>query len=236
MIKIKIDNTHYLCPSSWADITLRTYIKYLKDVQPTAPAKINDLFAGGQVKLSRKELNDCYSFMARSVECFCGVPYSLLINKVVVGDLQKLWINIEKSLKNDLANIQREASGDSFIFKGEQYFYPEKLMTNSTAGELIMAQLLTDGVSNLERGDYLSLPKITAVLCRRTGEWYEDFDIEARAELFMDLSMDILLGMGFFLLRLQKNFAEDSQIYTAMQTLMSLQRVSETYKSGSGGI
>jgi hypothetical protein len=187
------------------------------------------------VKFSRKELNECYSFMAKVVECFCGVPYSLLINKVVVGDLQKLWINIEKSLHNDLTLIQREGiGGGSFVFNGEQYFTPEKLMTNSTAGELIMAQLLTDGVSNLERGDYLSLPKITAVLCRREGEWYEDFDIEARAELFMDLSMDVLLGVGFFLQRLQKPYVEDSLIYTSMQTLMRLQRVSETYKSGSG--
>jgi hypothetical protein len=40
-------------------------------------------------------------------------------------------------------------------------------MTEETAGELVMAQLLQDGCKQLENGNYIALTKLTAVLCSK---------------------------------------------------------------------
>ena len=103
-------------------------------------------------------------------------------------------------------------------------------MTEETAGELVMAQLLQDGCKQLENGSYIALTKLTAVLCRKAGEWYEDYDIEQRAEHFLGLPMDTLLYVGFFLQKLQRAYMQDLQIFTAAQTLTKLRQVSKTYK------
>ena len=231
MIRIKINNTEYSCPTTWADITMRQYLAVMGLV---APDKFKEFIAGVKVKFSHKDVQESYSYMAKVVEICCGIPYEIGMKQVAATELQKLWYYIETALKSDY-EYQYAASENgtkaSFSFEGETYYMPTQLMAEETAGELVMAQLLQDGCKQLERGEYIALTKLTAVLCRKAGEWYEDFNIEQRAEQFLNLPMDTLLYVGFFLQKLQKYYVQDLQIYTAAQTLTKLRQVSKTYKS-----
>lgn len=233
MIKIKINDQEYGCPNSWEDITMQKYLDYLK---VTAPTKLRDLVSGEGVTLTKKDLYECYQYMAKVVEIFCGVPYEIGIKQLQVTELQKLWVYIEKALQTDYQYQYKTAeSGDkpSFRFKGDTYYLPTKLLAEETAGELIMAQLLQDGCKQLEQGNYIALAKVTAVLCRKKGEWYEDYDIEQRAQTFLELPMDILLHVGFFLQKLLRLYTNDLAIYTAALTLNKLKRASKTFRNPS---
>lgn len=231
MITIKINNIEYSCPTTWADITMR---QYLAVVALTAPEKFKNFIAGDKVKFSHKEVQDSYSYMAKVVGACCGVPYDVGMKQIKATELQKLWYYIETALQSDYEyqyTVSENGTKASFLFEGETYYLPTKLMTEETAGELVMAQLLHDGCKQLENGNYIALTKLTAVLCRKAGEWYEDFDIEQRAEQFLNLPMDTLLYVGFFLRRLQRHYIQDLQIFTAAQTLTKLRQVSKKSKS-----
>ena len=198
------------------------------------PEKFKNFIAGAKVKFSHKEVHESYKYMAKVVEICCGVPYDVGMNQVKATELQKLWWYVENGLKLDYEyqyNVSESGTKKTFNFNGETYYMPTQLMAEETAGELVMAQLLQDGCKQLENGEYIALTKLTALLCRKAGEWYEDFNIEQRAEQFLNLPMDTLLYVGFFLQKLQKNYIKDLEIYTAAQTLMKLRQVSKTYKS-----
>lgn len=230
MITIKINSIEYSCPTTWADITMR---QYLAVVALVVPEKFKSYIAGDKVKFSHKEIQDAYSYMAKVVEVCCGIPYEVGMKQVKATELQKLWYHIERTLKADYEYqyaVSENGTKTSFLFEGETYYLPTKLMTEETAGELVMAQLLQDGCKQLENGSYIALTKLTAVLCRKAGEWYEDYDIEQRAEHFLGLPMDTLLYVGFFLQRLQRAYMQDLQIFTAAQTLTKLRQVSKISK------
>ena len=98
MLRIKINEQEYGCPTTWEDITMR---QYLAVVALVAPEKFKSYIAGDKVKFSHKEIQDSYSYMAKVVEVCCGIPYEVGMKQVKATELQKLWYHIERTLKAD---------------------------------------------------------------------------------------------------------------------------------------
>ncbi len=221
----------YTMPEKWNEITFSQYLRYLQ-LQKDAPEKLFEFLRGAKPNLSSIDLRACYSYMAKVVEVFCGINYDVTIAKngkgMAATDLQKLWFNIEMALKSDYEyNYQQftKSVGKSFMFEGNEYSIPSEHMNNETVGELVLAQTVQENCKQLADGDYLVLPKLAAIFCRRAGEWYDDFNLEERAKDFERLTMDVLLFVGFFLRRHVRTYAIDLHIFTTAQMLTKLQRV-----------
>lgn len=235
MINFSALGVQYTMPEQWSDITFAQYLRYL-ELQKEAPEKLFRFLGGGTFGLSSVDLRACYSYMAKIVECFCGINYDVTMAKggkgMAASDLQKLWYNIEMALKKDYEYSYEQFTksvGKSFTFEGVEYFIPTEHLSGGTVGELVLAQTIQEQCKQLENGNYKVLPKLAAIFCRRKDEWYDDYNIEERAKKFEQLTMDVLLFVGFFLRAYVQTYATDLHIFTSVQTLTKLRQVSNNY-------
>jgi hypothetical protein len=99
-------------------------------------------------------------------------------------------------------------------------------MTNSTIETYAEANEYERNLEDVANGVYEALPKIAAVICRKKGERFGQYDVEERAQLFArELTAFDAFQVGFFLQRQSEKLATDFQIYSTSQTLAQLKQV-----------
>lgn len=121
------------------------------------------------------------------------------------------------SLINKLTEEYKPKGIRSFEFEGEEYFFPSEFFKKQTYGDFIESTQLDMYIKDMENGRFDILPEQMAILCRRTGEEYDDDLIPEKAEKFRGLTMDVIWEFSFFLTLQTERLAKLSPTYLAKQ-------------------
>jgi len=146
--------------------------------------------------------------------------------------LEKLWAYLEARL----AKFPHEENFKSFKVGKKEFFLPAKFMKGSTVIEFAEISEFEAQLEDLEeKGNWGAMSKIMAVICRPAGEFYDYKKVEPRAKMFEKLTMDIVLNVAFFLSKLNKKFAQASQIYILSFHLAKRKRELKRFKTNLAG-
>jgi hypothetical protein len=123
-----------------------------------------------------------------------------------VSDEDIQYVDMDEATKAliamDIITEEYEPKGiDWFDFEGERYFFPKDYMKKNTFGDYIESTQLDMYIESMKHGRFDVLPEQMAILCRRYDEEYDEDKIEAKAEGFKKLKMDIVWEFAFFLSR-----------------------------------
>ena len=121
------------------------------------------------------------------------------------------------SLINKLTEEYKPKGIRSFEFEGEEYFFPSEFFKKQTYGDFIESTQLDMYIKDMENGRFDILPEQMAILCRRTGEEYDDDLIPEKAEKFRGLTMDVIWEFSFFLTLQTERLAKLSPTYLVKQ-------------------
>ena len=121
------------------------------------------------------------------------------------------------SLINKLTEEYKPKGIRNFEFEGEEYFFPSEFFKKQTYGDFIESTQLDMYIKDMENGRFDILPEQMAILCRRTGEEYDDDLIPEKAEKFRGLTMDVIWEFSFFLTLQTERLAKLSPTYLVKQ-------------------
>ena len=87
----------------------------------------------------------------------------------------------------------------SFVFEGEEYFFPSEFFKRETFGDYIESTQLDMYIKDMQNGRFDVLPEQMAILCRKKDEVYHEDAIPEKAKKFSNITMDIAWEFAFFL-------------------------------------
>lgn len=206
MINIKIAGKEYGLPNL-EEIKLHKFIEFLDFVDENEPAE------------DCEETNEWLGYYAKHIAFWTGADLSL-VRKCKAEDIAGTY-----SLhRNYIAPVENKTF-NCFELCGDIYYLPERFMQNSTIEDFAEANEYEKQMAEVLNGHYLALPKVAAVICRKEGEGFDDYDVEARAELFNEeMSAADLFQVGFFLQRLNLKLQTNLQIFMTSQTIAALKQ------------
>lgn len=171
-------------------------------------------------------------YMCRVVSHFTGVPADRtpgMERKAV----EFLYGKIVKAITPPEEYSYRR----TYIFEGEVYALPERMMTNSTVIEFAEAAQFQANVERVTNGHMLSLIDVIAVLLRKEGEPYSEAVYERNREAFTRLPLSVALDVAFFLMRRSEAYALSFLTSTSLPLgEKGLQEVRQTLRSDMDGI
>ena len=106
----------------------------------------------------------------------------------------------------------------SFEFEDETYYFPSEMLRKNTYGDFIESTQLDATIENMKNGRYDVLPEQMAILCRRTGEEYDEDLIPAKTEKFKNLKMDSVMEFAFFLTNQSSKLQRAFSMYSEKKT------------------
>ena len=225
MIQATIKGRAVNIPQGWQDVTLETYIDYLKDVEPKAPAKMQELWAAKGKKrqavlesISQKEYAlEFIPFFAQYVAFWLELEVSFVM-QIDKDEMETLYFQIEKNLARSYEELDKEQR--TIEHNGTTWHLPEKFMRGSTVIEFIEAAQFEHNASQFIGGQFTALPDIMCVLLRKDGEAY-NMEMTSRRAMWLKMTMDKAFVVAFFLLRQSKKFANDLLFYTMLKQTLS---------------
>ena len=115
-------------------------------------------------------------------------------------------------LDND--KFESEWGSHRFTHKGETYYFPQADFNEMTFGEYATLKQYEQVLSkdNDKRFDFI--PEQIALVCRKKDEEKESYDLKERAELFKDITMDVVMRLTFFLHKRTETLRYLTQIYS----------------------
>jgi hypothetical protein len=209
MIDIKIEGAKFSLPKL-TEIKLSKFIEYLDLLEEKEPTE-----------------EDSHSrwleFYTEHIAFWTGADIKL-IRRCKAEDVVGIY-----SLHCNFLMPSENKTYNCFKCINEIYYLPQKFMEKSTIEDFAEADEYEKQMSEVIRGNYRVLPKVAAVICRKEGEKFDDYDVEKRAEMFEnELSADDFFQIGFFLQRQSEKLLKDFQIYMTSQTLATLKLESKT--------
>ena len=243
MLRIDIAGTVYDMPNDWSDITMRQLLESQKLI-PNMPDKMKAILfpeKGKEVpEILKADEQGILDFTLKWFKFWVDCPNAHQINVAdlkAAFDILTMFMYTPKDMEYD----------DHISFKGVDYYLPEteklvsgrvKHMANSTYEEWVEGAQLTSQLSRMEQGDLSVLPILTATFyrprkrtlrnfMRATVESYDEEKVAARAELFMDLPMNVVWGSYFFLAMHLEKYVNGLQT-SLKETVVEAQRQKDT--------
>ena len=199
MIEIKIQNDSYDIPTEWRDMTLRYWCGLYAVIN-----KYNERDEDGN--LIEVEHSDVQTLKINR-------DIFMYLTGIKESQMQELDIQSVTDAVNVFSGAVTEYKPlgvDKFQQDGETYYFPKEFLKRNTFGDYIEATHLESTVKIMKHGRFDILPEQMAILCRNSGEEYDDDVIPAKTEKFKELTMDIVWEFAFFLtqqsVRLTKTF------------------------------
>jgi len=195
-------------PTDWEDMTLnywcgiyRIFKKYKDESELTEKlvdekVKSNSEYYTTELKESNLEFLKNRDIIRMNKDIF------KYIAQISDEDIDK--VDIDEAMKvlgaiNILQEDYVPKGITSFEFEGDTYYFPKDQMKENTFGDYIESTQLDMNQASMTNGHYDVLPEQMAILCRKLGEEYDEGEIQAKAEKFKHLKMDIILEFSFFL-------------------------------------
>jgi hypothetical protein len=214
MIEIKILGTKYGLPTC-QEISINRFIEFLTFADDNQPESLRDPnFEGERIYF------DEAVYFAKELNFWTGCPLPDL-HRHNIEELYSIWAIHQQHLY-----CAPQTDYNCFILDDEIYYLPEKFMSNTTIEDYAEANEYERNLADAANGIYEALPKIAAVICRKKGEKFGQYDVEERAQRFAKkLTAYDAFQVGFFLQRQSEKLATDFQIYSTSLTLAQLKQV-----------
>lgn len=162
-------------------------------------------------------------YYAKELAFWTGCP----LQEIRRHDLQEIagvWALQQKNLQ-----VEEDSTYNCINVDDVLYYLPQRLMTDATIEDFAEANEYEKQMTDLLNGVYKALPKVAAVLLRKKGEGFDDYDPEARAELFGEkLTAYDAFQVGFFLQRQSEKSQLDLRIFMTSRTISQLKQASKT--------
>ena len=210
MIDIKILGKKYSLPSC-REISINKFVEFLEFCDDNQPDSIKEGTVGDTMEDA--------AYYANELQFWTGCVYSD-IRKHPISEIYGVW-----RMQQEQLFCNEQLDYNCFCLDHDIYYLPKRGMQDSTIEDFAEANEYEKQFAELKNGIYSALPKIAAVLCRRSGETFDSYNVEERAELFgKELTAWDAFQIGFFLLRQSEKFSKDFQIYTASMTIAQLKQ------------
>ena len=210
-------------PETWSEIILQDYAVFI-DAITKLQVKLKE---DEKLESGLYELMISYRpFLNEVFETFTGVKANI-IEKLRSEDMFTIY-----NMMLNFLNAPEQEEKKSFTFKKVTYYLPsskldyfgnEIKMADATFGEVIEAMQVQDLDKSFVDNNYKVLPYQIAILCRPKGEEYDDQKVAERAELFKNLTMDIVWSVAFFLMRRKLKSLKDSLLFLELQKESSVE-------------
>jgi hypothetical protein len=159
-------------------------------------------------KLFKTELTKQLAY----ISSFIGIDVDV-IKKSNVTNIAKLFRHL-----NFLSVPLPEKPITEFEFKGETYSINDILLKQEFQDFISIEIALSD-----KGGDVLNaLPLLISIMCKRKGESLDDYDVEERAKIFLDLPVTITNGLSVFFLSNEKMSKVLSQLSSQQKSLIQM--------------
>lgn len=146
------------------------------------------------------------------ISAYAGIPVDIL-KKSKVSDVTKLF----KYLTFLSTDLPTEPIYE-FDFKGEHYTVADTLIKQEFQDFISVETVLSDNDGNT----YKALPTLLAILCKRDGESLDDYDVEERAKMFLDLPITIAHPLSVFFCNQEKMSMFYSQLYSNHKSMIAM--------------
>lgn len=238
MQAIRINGQPYRLPTTVADITLATFIRWTECEDAEMPAELRGIVGETdpktkQLKASRLPkrvyIRKLVPYFAKIVGIVSGIPESVLL-----GDRQHegapvlmldawYWQTV-----NALARFEYQPGRSSFQVNGQAWNLPAEYMQKTTFGEFAEAAQYEEFAADVAGGNWSKMPYVMAVLLKPDGEEFNPYTfdsiVEERAEIMRGLTMDVVYQVSFFLLERNERSRTDSLIYSMARLLATYKR------------
>ena len=188
MVEIKIQDITYEVPTKWKDITLNWWCGLYSIINKyNKKDEEGNVIEAEHTEVQTLQLNrDIFMYLT-------GVN----ANDMKMLDMQS--VNAAVGTVGELLQEYKPQGIDRFEFEGETYFFPKEFLKRNTFGDYIESTHLESTIQIMKHGRFDVLPEQMAILCRKTGEEYDDDKIPQKSDKFKELTMDIVWEFSFFL-------------------------------------
>lgn len=188
MVEIKIQDITYEVPTKWKDITLNWWCGLYSIINKyNKKDEEGNVIEAEHTEVQTLQLNrDIFMYLT-------GVN----ANDMKMLDMES--VNAAVGTVGELLQEYKPQGIDRFEFEGETYFFPKEFLKRNTFGDYIESTHLESTIQIMKHGRFDVLPEQMAILCRKTGEEYDDDKIPQKSDKFKELTMDIVWEFSFFL-------------------------------------
>ena len=160
------------------------------------------------------------------ISAFVGIPVEV-IRKSKVQEVSKLF--------KYLGFIAEDLPSDpiyEFEFRGDTYSVKESLVEQEFQDFVSMETVLADNEGHM----YKALPTMLAIMCKKEGESLDDYDVGARAKMFLDLPVTIAHPLSVFFYAQEKVSKMLSLVSSRQELVIQMKRkeVLDTLKKQGG--
>lgn len=192
MLQLRINKKDYNIPNEWSEMTLDYYCgiyeiikKYQRSEEQDKEDEGKDLtkfFFVQETKMYR----ELFVYMTKiNDETMAKVPTDDV--EAVIGCLNNIMKDYEPT------------GMTHFEFNNDIYYFPMDFLRTGTFGEYIESSQLEMNTQYLKNGRFDILPEQMAILCKKVDEEVDLDNIDEKAELFKQLTMDVVWEFSFFL-------------------------------------
>ena len=188
MVEIKIQDKSYEIPTKWSDITLEYWCGLYNIIN-----KYNK---------RDKEGNPIEAEHTKVETLRMYKDIFIYLTKINENKMNFLDVDSVTNAVNTFSSLLEEYKPkgiNSFVHNEETYYFPKEFLKRSTFGDYIESTHLESTIKMMKHGRFDVLPEQMAILCRKTGEEYDDDVIPQKTEQFKKLTMDVVWEFSFFL-------------------------------------
>lgn len=236
-------NKRVTIPSSWDEITVKKWSKFW-DVYTFQQDRLQEFTEDmDEDDITLEYICSTYpSFITNIVSFWTEIPYKELMNVQfdnVVGIYNAIAQNFLTPPEQDL-NF-----GDHIEFKGKKYLCRDKMvdihknkvvMGKMTFEEWVEYMQLNTMATSKTINKWESIVKQIAIIYRPDGEVYDEEICANRVDLFMDLPMNVVWNVAFFLSDLMSILANNFRKYSESQEEEIAKVMEEISQDGDGTI
>lgn len=239
---IEVNGIEYKCLESWKEMPISKAIE-IQQILDDIPSLLKELYdlRVSKSETKKEDINKLIGkidtkdrikhfplFYGEVIKALTDIPGDVM--EEIMWDMRTQFYNmycerlVTGLLYGDYDHIKPIKS---FRFKGEIYWLPKEdhvlgkpvPMADAQTIEFTEVADLEIYSEQLKGGKYQVSPNIISILCRPKDEAYNEKKSLARADKFMDLTMDIVWEVFFCIHRLSIISSQNIQIYTLKRVL-----------------
>lgn len=203
-MRVVINNTEIILPSSLAEFTLGQRIAFHQEHGILLDQMLNSILTDIPEGIEREVQLVEYQVekMVRTLSFFSKIPVEVIQETEYLDDLATIYYSSLAIIIEDESSVELK---QEYYFKGETWeLHPPEMKNGSKIkfGEFVDSKQLIKDMMELGKGKWEYMLPLCAIFFRKKGEAYsQEFTYEGseRMELLLDLPMDIVMAVGFFL-------------------------------------
>jgi len=192
MLHLTINKKKYSIPNEWSEMILEYYCgrfeilkKYQRNEEQNKEDEGKDLLKYFFVQ-ETKMYRELFVYMTDIDE--------QTIDKVPISDIEAVMQCLDTVTQD-----YKPTGMTYFELDNDIYYFPMDFLRTGTFGEYIEASQLEMNTQYLKNGRFDILPEQMAILCKKVDEEVDLDNIDEKAELFKQLTMDVVWEFSFFL-------------------------------------